>query len=328
MTRAGRGILPGMVRRSIGWSVLMMAVALAGGCARGTDTVPRCEGLRCPERDAAGADGGEDGGGLDAGGVDGGSLDGGSLDAGPAPDGGTSPDGGTTCGGARCDLWMLPSGATRWTALSRGTTGFAPTTPVRAAFDVESLGRAWVLTDGTYHVMRLSDRAWIAGGERNALFPEASGAALRTGFSLPSPAAPHEIVFLNSATAAYSYEAQWSDGRMVFGSVTTTFGPEWSAAFAPARDQLRFDWVDLENTSGWASLDPRTLCDTTATTLTTYAVLGTGDAAHLLEGSSCFEFFRRDPHPTFGPLGFPDAPPVAAIGAAFMSAGTIYLLAE
>lgn len=317
--------------------LLVMVVGTQLGCATGS-TRERCEGITCGHRDgsvprdaAADAAGDGDGGAIDgsasdAGANDAGAIDGGAIDAGLADAG--AVDAGT-CAGGPCDLWVLPHRAARWSPVTRGTGPFAPTTPIRAAFDVEALGQAWVLTDGTYHVMRLSDRAWIAAGTRNTLFPEASGAALRTALSLPYPhGGGYEIVFLSSATAVYHYDVQWADGQIVFREITTEFGPEWSAPNAPVRARIRFDWFDDLNDRGWASVDPSTLCDTTLTALGAYGVYVTDTHTHLQDGLACFQFFRRDPLPSFAPLALPGAPDAAVIGAAFQHGGALYLFAE
>ncbi len=234
------------------------------------------------------------------------------------------------CGAGGCVVFRLGPGSASWTGFDRGAGTFAPSAPIRAAFDIESAGLGYVLTDASYHVLRLSDRMWIAEGPRDALFPEASGVSLLVAYSVPADHGggdgTHEGVTLQSVDSAYNYSLRLSDRTVTFTSRITDFGDAWLAPLAPPRPALLFVWLDTENSRGWAVGDPFALCGARPRTIGPYSGVVTATDVHVLEAGSCFEFSSRESNMTFAPFALPDAPVTSSIRAAFWNQGSLWLL--
>lgn len=269
-----------------------------------------------PERPDAGPPDPRDGGADDAGRP----RDAGPGDAGPEPG---------PCGLEPCGLWRLGPAATSWQAWPTGDGTFAPSAPVQAAFDLESAGVAYVLTAGTYHVLRLSDRAWIEDGGRDELVPEASGARLRSAYTIPADHAGDgtvEGITLESTSSVYVYEMTLADRSIAFDRRIDDFS--WSDPLAPTRASIRFAWLDVTNARGFASGDPSTLCDTSATSYGPYAGYVTATRVHLQDAGHCFAFLDRFAPTTAPPFSYVDAPSVGVIAGAFWNQGSLWLVGE
>jgi len=203
---------------------------------------------------------------------------------------------------------------------------------VRAAFDLESEGLAYVLTDASYHVLRLSDRSWIQEGARDSLFPEASGVAIRVAYTVPADHAGgdglNEGITLQSAGAAYLYSLRLADREVTFEDSVTDFGDAWDAPLAPSRSAVRLTWLDVENSRDWAVGDPSAICGAGATSVGPYFGLVTATDVHLLEAGSCFEFIEQRATTAFPPFMSTGAPSAASMGGAFWNQGSLWLVAE
>jgi hypothetical protein len=334
----------------IGSSLLLLACAtgsgdqcrLADDCGRGE----RCVDGTCvaalpdagPAPDAgAGADGGAPDGGAPTtdGGPDGMDAGPGGEDAGPGGEDAGPGDAGPTpgpCGLEPCGIWRLGPAATAWSAWPTGSDTFAPSAPVVAAFDLEMLGIAYVLTESTYHVLRLSDRAWIADGSRDALFPEASGVSLRAAYSIPSDHAGGDGttsgLTLLGADAVLLYDVTLADESAAFQSRIDDFS--WSDPNAPSPSAVRFGWLDVTNARGFAAGNPQDLCpDVSATEYGPYAAFVTASRVHMQEvGFGCSKFLDPFAPASRPPLSYADAPSVGAIGGSFWNQGSLWLVAE
>ncbi|MBX3247591.1 MAG: hypothetical protein KF901_10480 [Myxococcales bacterium] len=236
------------------------------------------------------------------------------------------------CGVSPCAIYRLPAGATSWSAWPLGDGTFAPRSPVRAAFDLETIALAYVLTDSTYHVLRLADRQWIAEGPRDTLFPQAAGDSIRAAYTVPANHAggdgDNESITLHSPTGAYLYSIRLSTRVVTYVRTVTMFSDAWSAPLAPSHSQLRWTFLDTANSRGWGNGNPSTLCGAAATTVGPYFAIGTATHTHLLEAGSCFEFYRREPNAAFPPFSMTGAPSPSAIGAAFWNQGGLWMLTE
>lgn len=62
----------------------------------------------------------------------------------------------------------------------------APRSPVRAAFDIESQGIAYVITDATWHLLDLGSHTWTSSGALSTLFPETRGRTIVTAYTVPA----------------------------------------------------------------------------------------------------------------------------------------------
>ncbi|MEM6958638.1 MAG: hypothetical protein AAF645_23345, partial [Myxococcota bacterium] len=138
------------------------------------------------------------------------------------------------CGDAPCNA--LFSGDGEWTTRRRGAVAFAPSAPVLAAFDIETAGRAFVLTAGSVHTLRLSDGEYVASATLATLFPEVEGSVV-TANSIPAGHAggdPNvEGVQLTTINRAYQYAYDLTTGRFSFRPpVITDFGAPWAGGLA------------------------------------------------------------------------------------------------
>lgn len=254
------------------------------------------------------------------------------VDAAMPPDA-RMPDAGPIgpCGAAGCAGWLLSRGAPTWTPIARPSGPFAPTAPVRAAFDVESLNIAYVLTDTNYHVLRLSDRTYTGAGARSDLFPRSTG-ALINAYSITAGHAgsdPNlESITIESVTSAQIYSFNLTTRGVAFVSEVTDFGPAWADPSAPARSTIRAAWLALDNDAGWVSGVPSTLCPGGTSSTTAYAGVISTSTVHVVEAANCFEFFTPIAYAAFPPFTRPGSPRVEDVAATFYNHGDLWILAE
>ena len=254
------------------------------------------------------------------------------VDAAMPPDA-RMPDAGPIgpCGAAGCAGWLLSRGAPTWTPIARPPGPFAPTSPVRAAFDIESLNIAYVLTDATYHILRLSDRTFTGAGSRSDLFPRSTGAlinayAVTAGHAGSDPNL--ESVTIESVGSAQIYNFNLATRGVAFVSEVTDFGPAWAGPRAPARSTIRATWLALDNDSGWVSGVPSSLCASGTSTTTAYAGVISTSTIHVVEAANCFDFYTPVAYTAFPPFSRPGAPRVEDVAAAFYNHGDLWILAE
>jgi len=314
------------------------ALALQLACAASSPSSDRCEtvadcaaGRRCVDgrcvvvRDAGAESdvGTEDDAGMDDGGLDDAET---PIDA---PVDAPTPG---PCGFERCAIWRLPADATVWEAYPLGGGTFAPTSAIVAAFDLETEGRAYVLTETTAHVLQLSDRRWLSGTTTATLFPEAEADVVLGAYSVPTTIANgdgiHEGVTLQSGSAAYNYQLNLETGAVRHVSTITNFSDAWDAALAPPAEDVRFIWLDVDGTRDWVSASPMDTCGIGPDEMEGYAVVGTRARSHVLEAGWCFEFVAAPVHAGFAPFTYEGAPNPSEIGATFWNQGELWAFAE
>jgi len=314
------------------------ALALQLACAASSPSSDRCEtvadcaaGRRCVDgrcvvvRDAGTESdvGTDDDAGLD---------DGGLVDADTPIDAPVDAPTPGPCGFERCAIWRLPAGATTWEAYPLGGGTFAPTSAIVAAFDLETEGRAYVLTDTTAHVLQLSDRRWLSGTTTAALFPEAEADVVLGAYSVPSTIdngdGIHEGVTLQSGSAAYNYQLNLETGAVRHDSTITNFSDAWDAALAPPAEDVRFIWLDVDGTRDWVSASPMATCGIGPDEMEGYGVIGTRSRSHVLEVGWCFEFVAAPVHAGFEPFTYEGGPNPSEIGATFWNQGELWAFAE
>ncbi len=337
---AAEGISAGLVL----FGVVALAGCAAGGetlamCSRGADCVglERCINGFCvpPGVDAGNEDAppARDAGNEDAPGPADAGTDAPAADA-PGTDAGTDAFVGVDAGpcGGPCRFYRFASGATAWTATALPGGAFAPDTPIRAAFDLESLAVAYALTDATYHVLDLSAMRWTGGGARNDLFPEASGTPLIAAISIPEAhvggTPGQEGLVISGVAVAYTGRISLTTREAVLDGQVTDFGDAWRAPLAPSRSDILAEWLDLDNADGWAVGSPRDLCGAAATSIGPYTADLTSTHVHLNDAGSCFEFFERAAYSSFTPFARPGAPPAASVQAAFYNQGALYVFTD
>jgi hypothetical protein len=231
------------------------------------------------------------------------------------------------CGTLGCRAWVLRRGATEWTAVPRTPDPLGPTTPVRDVFDVESLRIAYVLTDTTFHVMRLSDMTYTSSGLRNELLPRTAGMMTRSSGSSPAGAGQtfETVGIVVASFGAHIYHLDLATRAMTF-VVDAPFGADWSTPSAPNPALIRVGWLAGDNDAGWVTGSPQTLCETPSTRTTTYIAFVTDTAVHISD-STCGAFYPPIPHESFAPFTLPGAPMLAGVAAGFYSGGELWALA-
>ncbi len=324
----------------LGWLVLLSA------CAAGGEELPPCAapddcraGHRCINGSCVppGVDAGP---GRDAGSDARPEGDAASppMDAGPdtappdaaLPDVG-APDAGGPCG-APCRHYILRADSSEWERHAMPDGSFAPTTPVRAAFDIEDDGVAYLLTDATYHVLDLGTLGFTGGGARDELLPEARGAALTMAETIPAGHAggdpAREGFIINAEAVAYQGYIVRATRDFVVETVVTEFGPDWSGPLAPSRSELRADWLDVSNARGWVTANPAEVCAASTPRVATYHAIVTPTSVHLYDAGHCFEFVERHPFTTFAPFRAPGAPAPRDVVAAFFHQGDLHVFVD
>lgn len=231
------------------------------------------------------------------------------------------------CGAAGCRAWVLRRGATEWTAIPRMPAPLGPTTPVRDVFDVESQRIAYLLTDTTFHVLRLSDMTFTSAGRRDDLIPHSAGLTTRSSGSSPAGLdQTFETVGIGIPTfGAHLYHLDLATHAMSF-VVEAPFGADWSTPSAPNPALIRLGWLAGDNDAGWVTGSPQTLCETASTRTTTYIAFVTDTAVHISD-STCGAFYPPIPHTSFVPFTLPGTPMLASVAAGFYNGGELWAFA-
>ncbi|MFK8002126.1 MAG: hypothetical protein AB8H86_21205 [Polyangiales bacterium] len=311
-------------------------------CTRSSECEGMCENGRCvPEVDAARPDAGIDGSVPDAG-SDGAALSdvAVTLDAARDAVGSDVPlprDTGVRvdvpsgpCAAAGCVGSVLRDGAGAWTPIAVDPASpFAPPSPVVGAFDIESLNVAYVLTDTTFHVLRLSDGAYIASGSLSARFPGVVGSVL-SATSVPAGHAGGdanlESVTLATRDIVYIFEYNITTERFRQSAEPVDYSDDWDSAFAPDRNAVLGAWLALENEDGWLPGSPRSTCAANADAFAVYAAYLADGQVHLFDAGHCGDFVARIPATSFVPFQLPAAPDFSRIGGSFYHQGDLWVL--
>ncbi|HHH27392.1 MAG TPA: hypothetical protein ENK57_03445 [Polyangiaceae bacterium] len=224
-----------------------------------------------------------------------------------------------------CWMWTWDA-TTGWSAFDRPPAGTAdaPTEAVTAAFDVEAAGEAYLLTATTYHVLRLSDRAWVESGALSSLLPGIVGAPISAltipaDHPMPTPDGREGLQVSTSVSRTYLYAntvgtRDWPST----GAPVPCCGDAWSSADAPVFLSVRAQWLDADDQHGWFETDPGTLCSAGAgVSPVPYLAYLEGADVHLLEAGACFVFAPQRPANMFGPFSTSGGPDPGRVNAAF-----------
>ncbi len=226
-----------------------------------------------------------------------------------------------TDGDGVCGIWLLPSGATQWTARGWNEQGspHAPSAAVEAAFSIEDLDRSWVVTHGTYHVLDWATMDWIASGSRDTLFPEVAGVAVLAASAIAAhwSGEPDEAtVILNTADTAWRYRYDIGSGATALDSADS-YGPGWGPPSGPDPADLTSCWLDLYNADGHAAGSPLSICGIGETSVGPYYAMFTGaGTVHLYEAGWCFEFYDSQPTSSWSVFNYAGAPAASVVEAA------------
>jgi len=228
-----------------------------------------------------------------------------------------------------CGFWTLDAATSTWTAhpMEPISGVHAPTNPIQVAFSV-GRERAWVLTAQSYHVLALDSLEWIASGDRDTLFPEASGKSLNLALK-----APHDWAAQDGAATVnlqYDFSAlvyTWDPSSASFSLLLATeLGADWQTDLAPAAASVEAAWLGHDDAYGWTgSASPQDGCGTGPDALGPYfAILTTDHRLHLYDAGYCFGFVSSMPVETFSVFNYAGAPDPTALGAtAWTGAGII-----
>ncbi|MFT5358608.1 MAG: hypothetical protein ACI9KE_005847 [Polyangiales bacterium] len=234
------------------------------------------------------------------------------------------------CGTAGCTGFVLRDGASAWTAIpADATSAFAPATPVVAAFDIESVDLAYVVTGTTFHVLRPSDGAYIASGSLTTRFPGLSGFVL-SATSIPAghggSDANLEGVTFATRDLVFPFAYNLTTGRFTQNGDPLDYSDDWSSALAPDRNAVLGGWLALENEDGWAPGSPRLSCAARGDEFVVYLAYLADGQVHFYDAGQCFDFVARVAVGSFGPFQLPGAPDFAGVGGSFYHQGDLWML--
>ena len=123
-----------------------------------------------------------------------------------------------------CNFWTLDAATSTWAAypMEPVASVHAPTGAIEVAFSV-GRDRAWVLTANTFHVLSLDSMEWIDSGDRDRLFPEASGERLTLAQKAPASWDAQEGA--GTVTLQYDFSAlaySWDPATSAFTLILDT----------------------------------------------------------------------------------------------------------
>ena len=219
-----------------------------------------------------------------------------------------------------CGFWLLDAETSTWTAhpMVPIESVHAPTTPIDVAFSV-GRERIWVLTANTFHVLALDSLEWISSGDRDTLFPEASGLDLTLAIKAPNSWDAQDgdaTVNLQYGFSALVYT--WDAASSSFSLfLATDLGTDWQSALAPAASSVQAAWLGHDAEYRWTgAATPRTACDTDEASLGPYfGALTVDHLLHLYDAGHCFGFVSAMPAATFSIFNYPNAPDAEVLGA-------------
>ena len=233
-----------------------------------------------------------------------------------------------TDGDGACGFWTLDAATSTWTAhpMAPIASVHTPSSPIQAAFSV-GRDRVWALTANTFHVLALDTYEWISSGDRDTIFPEASGKSLTLAIKSPNDWAAQD----GDATVNLQYDFSalvytWSSSTSSFSLlIATDLGTDWQTDLAPAAASVRAGWLGHDGDLGWTgSASPRDTCDADADALGPYFGVLTADRIHLYDAGYCFNFASSMPVATFSIFNYIASPDPSVIGAtAWTEAGLL-----
>jgi len=228
-----------------------------------------------------------------------------------------------------CGFWTLDAETSTWNAhpLEPIASVHAPGNPIRVAFSV-GRERVWALTDNTFHILALDSLEWITSGDRDTLFPEASGRDLTLALKAPKDWENQD----GDATVnlQFDFSAQvytWDSASASFSLLLETeLGADWQTDLAPAAASVQAAWLGHDDDYGWTgAARPRDVCESGSEALGPYfGVLTDAGQLYLYDAGHCFAFVSSMPAETFSIFNYTHAPAPTAIGAtAWTGAGII-----
>ena len=238
-----------------------------------------------------------------------------------------------------CGIWVLEPRSSSWDAYSMDPAGSgnAPSSTIRASWDIETMDLAFVLTDTGYHILRISSLAWQSQQPLSDIGPNLGEA---TGPSTSASSVPkdhtghdgiHEFVTIESMSGADKliWQLRYNTDTRTYSTPTDgLYGDAhtWEDPLAPTASEIRATWLDVENTRGWMDADPSNFCDTNITSVDPYSAKITDAQFYMSDAGVCFAYTHEVPL-SQAPISQPgNTPPFDEIGAAFWHQGALYML--
>ncbi|MFH2008119.1 MAG: DUF4215 domain-containing protein [bacterium] len=196
---------------------------------------------------------------------------------------------------------------------------YAPVSTVTAAVAIESLHRAIIFTQSTYHVLNVTQQIWIISGPTSDL-PSLPASGPNAGYGLAQGSA-QEYVTLLVDHYAYGYVYNHTTHSFALDLINDIdTNQDWSTPEAPAPGQVTAMWIDLSNGHQWTQTTVYAACGAgPSVTIGPHGVSLTSSTLHLQDAGYCFDFYDDMPttsFPPFGP-GVANAPSPGEIRGAF-----------
>jgi hypothetical protein len=266
-----------------------------------------------------------------------------TLDTGPDGPADTDPldrdvgsPGGDAVGRPTPKVWRLGPEATEWKVFADGTalSASAPTSPVRAAFDIEHSNFAFVVTETSLHRLHLdpdrhgdSDPVWTDVIPLKDVDADLGSTTLRAAHADPADSPDDAVTLLGTDDGTpRRWRASYDFDREVFGEWTGE-SVEWTHQDAPTPREIGFAWRDNDNARGWFDGEPP--CGISPTgEFRAYVGYASGETVHMHDVWYCTDYFRAVPMEQAGPSAAEQMPAIEDVGAAFWHGRALYLIED
>lgn len=232
-----------------------------------------------------------------------------------------------------CDMWILSSNASEWRGyrIDSASSPNAPSSPIRAAFDIEEDNLAFVLTDDTIYEFRPSDRSWIDASPLADLDPGLPATPLASAYTIPaeysSADGNDETAMINGVSAGQLYQWQKnyhrSSGEFSNTDADIVGEPvEWGDPNAPAPNQVNASTVVHRDDRGW--IDASLPADCESRPVAGYLLYFADTSLYFIgldEQFTCSAWLNPMAVSDFEPILYEGAPPADRVGAAFWHQG-------
>jgi cysteine-rich repeat protein len=203
----------------------------------------------------------------------------------------------------------------------------APQTPIVAAANVQTLGKAYVFTSTTYHVISIPSKQWLEHGTLASRFPGLPGASISSAYGVSWDGHETTNFVIMAGNFYYLFNIN-NSSQQVTADASNPYPYNWTDPGDPAYTELRALYLALENSDGWVDVSPNLVCGATATETGPYIALVTTTALlHINEVGSCFEWCDQMSLTQFPPFGATGAPAASKIRAAFYVSPKLYVIA-
>jgi hypothetical protein len=242
-------------------------------------------------------------------------------------DGEAEQDGDGACG----HLWMLDADDDEWSRIDLldADDEDSPVHPVEAAFTIAEVGRIWVFTNYTYHVMDVDTYQWTDSGDReDVLHNVTEEHAVFAARAVPSTWTGTEdatvVLYVTGNRHTYAYDLDTDDLTVV---ISEGYEGPWDSQLAPPHTHIRCAWMDMDNAPGWVTEgDPAADCNGLSDEIEAYfAVMSLDGHVHLYDFAHCADFFAAPWASDFSVFGYDEAPNPTDIEAATFTGETLLM---